>query len=292
MTDAVLVTGATGNVGAAAVRALQEAGIPVRAAGTDPAALARRHPGLATARLNLRDPATFAPALDGVGGLFLVRPPAMADVGRTLGALLDVAEQRGVGHVVFSSVAGADTNRLLPHHRVESRLRASTLSWTILRPGFFAQNLADAYRRDICRDHRIFVPAGQGRAAFLDVRDIGEAAAVVFTEPAAHRGAGYLLTGPRAVSFTEVAAILTAELAERITYEPATVPGYLRHLHRQGLPLTQVLVQTVLHAGLRRGQAEVVDRTLPRLLGRPARSLEEYVHDHRGVWMTASGAAG
>lgn len=50
----------------------------------------------------------------------------------------------------------------------------------------------------------------------------------------------------------------------------------------------QAIVQTVLHTGLRRGQAETVDPTLPRLLGRPARTLAEYVHDHRDVWQPAS----
>ena len=123
-----------------------------------------------------------------------------------MNALTEPALAAGVEHVVFSSVAGADTNRVVPHHRVETHLRDHAPSWTILRPGFFAQNLADAYRRDIVEDDRIYLPAGNGRVAFIDTRDIGDVAGAVFADPAPHRGKGYTLTGPRAVTFDEVAS--------------------------------------------------------------------------------------
>lgn len=286
MMGPVLVTGASGNIGGFVVTALTRAGLPVRAAGTDPAALGRRYPNVPAVQLDFGDPATFAPAVDGAVGLFLMRPPAIARVGPTLNALLDVAEQHGVGHVVFSSVTGADTNRVVPHHRVETHLASTKLSWTILRPGFFAQNLADSYRHDMVDDDRIYLPAGNGRAAFIDVRDVADVAAMVFADPAAHRGCGYVLTGPRALNFSEVATVLSAELGRTITYQPASVLGYLRHVHGQGLPWAQALVQTVLHAGLRRGQAEQIDPTAERLLGRPPRTLQNYVHDYRQTWAT------
>ncbi|MCA1781431.1 MAG: NmrA family NAD(P)-binding protein [Dermatophilaceae bacterium] len=287
----MVVTGAGGNVGGAVVRSLLCAGASARPVGTDPAALRRQYPEVECAPLDFHDPSTFGPALDGADGLFLVRPPAIARVGPTLNALVDAAAAHGVRHVVFSSVTGADTNRVVPHHRVEAHLQASALDWTILRPGFFAQNLADAYRSDIVRDRRVYLPAGEGRAAFIDVRDIGDVVARVFAEPAVHAGKAYTLTGPHALSMTEVADILTAELEVRVTYEAASALGYLRHLGAQRLPLAQRLVQTVLHTGLRFGQAETVDATLERLLGRPPRTLEEYVHDHRRLWDPAEGGA-
>ena len=287
MNKPVLVVGASGNVGGAVARSLLAAGFPVRAAGRDVPALERRYPGVQAVRLDFHDPATFAPALLGAGGLFLLRPPAISRVGPTLNALLDVAQHSGVDHVVFSSVSGANTNRVVPHHQVETHLHTSRLSWTILRPGFFAQNLADAYRTDIVGDARILLPAGRGQVAFVDVRDVGDVTAAVFADPVAHRRAGYTLTGGQALDFDEVAAILTRELGRPIRYEATTVLAYLRHLRGQGLPVPMILVQAILHTGLRRGQAETIDPIMARLLGHAPRTLAEYVHDHRCVWSTS-----
>jgi uncharacterized protein YbjT (DUF2867 family) len=280
----VLITGATGNLGGATARALIAQGVPVRVAGSDPAGLRQRFAAAEAARLDFRDPGTFGAALAGTGALFLLRPPPISRVGPTINAFLDAAARAGVRHVVFSSVAGADTNRLVPHHRIETHLRSLGVPWTILRPGFFAQNLADAYRADIRADDRIYLPAGTGRAAFIDTRDIGDAAAVVLREPEPHRGRAYTLTGPEALDFATVAAMLTDELGRRIRYEPATVAGYALLLRRRGTPAMQVLVQTVLHTGLRRGRAETVDPALPGLLGRAPRTMAQYVHDHRDTW--------
>lgn len=290
MKGPVLVVGASGNLGRSVVRALLDRGIPVRAAATDPGRLRGSVPGVPIVSLDLTDPSTFADAVAGADALFLMRPPAIARVAGTLNAFLEVAEPQGVQHVVFSSVAGADTNRVVPHHRVEVRLRASSMGWTILRPGFFAQNLADAYGADLVGGRRLVLPAGQGRVAFVDTRDVGDVVGAVLADPEAHRGAGYTLTGPRAIGFDEVAAILARELGEQVTYQPVSPWTYAAHVHAQGLPWAQALVQTVLHTGLRYGQAERVDPMVAELLGRPARTLEEYVHDHRRSWTTSTAA--
>lgn len=280
----VLVTGATGNVGRGVVEALVRRGLPVRAAGRDVDDVRTRLGGVEAVYLDVTDPSSFGPALDGAGGLFLLRPPAIARVGPTLNALIDEAARRGTPHVVFSSVSGAETNRVVPHHRVETHLQASGLDHTILRPGFFAQNIGDQYRHDIVADDRIYLPAGDGRVAFIDVRDIGEVTAGVFADPQPHRGAGYTLTGPEAVTFDDVADVLSTALGRRIRYEPAGALAYARHLRDQGLGVPQILVQVVLHVGLRRGDAETVDPTLEQLLGRRPRTVAEYITDHVELW--------
>jgi uncharacterized protein YbjT (DUF2867 family) len=280
----IVVIGASGNTGRPLVQALGGLGLPVRVAGTAPDRLRALFPSAEAARLDLRDPATFGLAVRGARGLFLVRPPAISDVGPTLNRLVDVARAEGVSHLVFLSVAGAGGNPLVPHHAVERHLAKGAGDWTVLRPGFFAQNLGDAYRRDLVEDDRLYVPAGRGRAAFVDVRDVAEVAASAFATPAAHAGQAWTLTGPAPLSFDEAARLLTAVLGRTIRYVPASVPGYALHLASRGLPWGQVAVQTVLHVGLRAGQAERVDPTLPRLLGRPARTLAEYVRDHAAAW--------
>lgn len=186
-------------------------------------------------------------------------------------------------HVVFLSVAGAERRSWVPHRKVEVHLEKVGTAWTILRPGFFAQNLADAYKADIVEDHRLYVPAGDGKVAFLDVRDIGAVTAEIFTRDA-FRGRALTLTGPHAVTFSDVARLLTEILATPIRYEPASVIGYVRHLRRRGLSWTQCAVQTILHVGLRRGDAEVVDPTVEQILERPPTALRDYIARTSSVW--------
>jgi uncharacterized protein YbjT (DUF2867 family) len=289
----VLVTGALGNVGREVLRALAARGIAARAADRSvERARAALGPDADAVTLDFLAPQTFEPALRGCDALFLLRPPALSDVKPTLHRLVDVAVAGGVRHIVFLSVAGADTNKLIPHHAVERHLEQSGTGWTLLRPGFFAQNLADAYLRDIVEDGRLYVPAGRGSVAFVDVRDVAEVAARVFAAPQAHAGKAYTLTGPEHFTFLEVAETLTEALGVHVRYQAASVPGYMLHLARRGLPAAQVLVQTALHAGLRAGQAERVDPTLTRLLGRPGRTVRDYIHDHVSLWRDALAARG
>ena len=277
----ILVTGASGNIGSEVVRALAQRQVAFRTAVRTPPASSA-----ATAvHLDLRDARTYAPAVAGCTAVFLLRPPAIANTRQTLNRFLDVARAQGVAQVVFVSVAGAADNPVVPHHAVEQHLRAGPAGWTILRPGFFAQNIGDAYRDDIRQDDRIFLPAGAGRVAFVDTRDIAAVAATALIDPAAHRQQMYHLTGQTAHTFAEVAQILTAELARPIRYQAASIPAYAAHLGRRGLPPMQILVQTILHAGLRAGQAAAVDDTLARLLGHPPYTLHAYVHDYRQRWL-------
>jgi uncharacterized protein YbjT (DUF2867 family) len=283
----VLVTGAMGNVGREVVRALRARKIPVRAAVRDPArARALFGDDVDAVRFDYRDPATFA-AADGARAVFLLRPPAIADVGNTLVPFIDEARRRGVRHTVFLSVAVAGKNKLVPHHAVERHL-AKGVGWTVLRPGFFAQNFGDAYRKDIVEDDRIYVPAGRGRVAFVDVRDVADLAATIFASTATHDRRAYTLTGPEAINFATAASQLSDALGRSIRYEPASILGYMRHLYRRGMPWGQVGVQVVLHAGLRFGQAAHVDPTLEQLLGRRPRTVRDYVHDHRATWERTS----
>ena len=133
------------------------------------------------------------------------------------------------------------------------------------------------------------MPAGDGLGAFIDTRELGEAAAVALTEDG-HRGRGYHLTGPEAVTFVQVAAILSEVLGRTIRYEPAGIVGYFRHLRRQGQVVPQAVVQTILHTSLRRGDAEPVTDELASLLGRAPRTPRDYVQDHAGTWAKANGA--
>jgi uncharacterized protein YbjT (DUF2867 family) len=228
----VLVTGARGNVGRHVVRGLRERGLDVVAASSEVTTGAPpRGDEVARVRLDFLDRRTWPDAVRGATRMFLMRPPAISDVQNNVNPFVDFAREQGVEHVVFLSVAGAGTNRFVPHRKVEDHLRLRGEHHTNLRPGFFAQNLESASRQDIVEDDRIYVPAGRIQPVnWIDARDIAEVAALVLADPAPHRARNYTLAGPGAVPWSEVADALTAALGRTIVYTPASVPGYVCHL--------------------------------------------------------------
>lgn len=281
----VLVTAALGNVGREVARECAERGMNVRVAGLSEAQLEARFPLLEAVRFDFLERATWAGALAQCDAIFLLRPPPLGDMDATLNPFIDAAYAAGVQHIVFLSVAGADRMKWVPHRKVELHLESTGQAWTVLRPGFFAQNLQDAYRRDIVEDGRLYVPAANGRVAFLDVRDAAEVAARIFEDPSAYRHEALTLTGPEAITFTRVAELLSGALGRTIRYEPASLLGYVWHLRtKRKMSWMQVIVQTVLHFGLRRGDAERVEPTVEQLLGRPPGSLSDYVIREADVW--------
>lgn len=242
------------------------------------------------AELDFRDSKTWISALDGHDAVFLVRPPAIADVQRNINPFIDLAYARGVKHIVFISVAGADRNRFLPHAKVEAHLASCGKAYTNLRPGFFAQNLQDAYLADILEDDRIILPVGRAKVNWIDVRDVADVATLVLSQRDRHLGHSYWLTGPGPVGLDRVAGIMTEVTGRAVVYEAVSIPGYMLHLRRRHLPAGTILVQTILHAMLRYGHGAGYDPTLEQLLDRPARSIETYIRENAAVWMDKNAA--
>jgi uncharacterized protein YbjT (DUF2867 family) len=279
-----LVTGATGNVGREVVRALRAQGAAVRCAvrhvPKDVEEPGRGGP-LERVRFDFENPATFSAALGGVKRLFLMRPNPILGVKKTLNRFLDVAAAAGVEHVVFLSVAGAESNRRIPHHAVEQHLMKSGMTWTFLRAGFFAQNLTGPYREDI-RAGLIVLPAGAGKVAYVDAQDLGDLAASVLLNPEIHVRQAYHLTGPDSLSFEEVAALLTSILGRSVRYHPASLWEFYRHCRRRGVGFLPTVAYSIIHAALRNGSGAATDPMLGRLLGRP-RTLREFIESQRAA---------
>ncbi|MBK7219385.1 MAG: SDR family oxidoreductase [Candidatus Promineofilum sp.] len=282
--DTILVTGATGNVGREVVKGLLARGTRVRVSVTDEADTRRAPSGVAEVALfDFTAPETFPAAFDGVARLFLVRPPAIGNVKRDMKPAIDYAVAAGVGHVVFLSLVGAERNRLVPHAKVEKLLQQSGVAWTMLRCGFFMQNLDTTHRADIVEHDDIFIPAGNGRTAFIDVRDIGAVAARVLTE-AGHENAAYPLTGSESLTYGEVAEIMTAELGRPITYSDPSPLAFARRMRERGYAGGFINVMNGIYLTTRLGMAATVYPQAAELLGRPPITMRQYVRDHAAAF--------
>lgn len=280
----ILVTGATGNVGREVVRALAARGAAARAAAFDEAD-ARRVPAEAaeTVLFDFTNPATYPAAFDGVDRLFLMRPPAISNIRRDMKPAIDFAATAGVRHVVFLSLIGAERNRIVPHAKIEKLLIGSGMAWTMLRCGFFMQNLDTTHRADLVEHDDIFIPAGDGRTAFIDVRDIGAIAARVLTEPG-HAGRAYPLTGSESLTYDQVAAIMTEVVGRPITYSNPSPLSFARRMRRRGYPWAYVAVMEGIYLTTRLGMAAAVAPDAADLLARPPITMRQYVRDYAGAF--------
>lgn len=286
MVNPILVIGATGNVGAEVMRALREAGIPVRAAVRNKSTAEAQlgvDKGVELVSFDFQNPATFEATFNGVKRVFLVRPPAISNVRRDILPAIEAAKRAGVEHIVFLSLFGVEKNRLVPHYKIEQLLQKSGLAWTFLRCGFFMQNLNTTQREDIQTFNDLFVPAGRGKTSFIDVRDIGSVAAKTLSE-AGHYNTAYDLTGREALDYYQIAEIFTAVLGRPFRYsKPSPIQFFLRWRSRRK-PLSFILVMMLLYMSVALNRDGRIAPELPRLLGRPPITMRQYINDYKACW--------
>jgi uncharacterized protein YbjT (DUF2867 family) len=285
MNGKILVTGAPGNVGTEVVRGLQAAGASFRVAAWN-VENARKVFGADSdiVHFDFLDPATFGPTFSGIEQMFLVRPPALANVQRDIAPAIRAAVQAGVKHIVFLSLQGVEKNRVVPHYKIEKLLLETGVPYTFLRASFFMQNLSTTHRAEIRDQGEIALPVGGAPTSFIDVRDIAAVAVRALTE-SGHEHRIYTLTGSEALDYYAVAETMTDVLGRRIRY---TNPSPIRFVGRQvasGRKLGYTLIMTMLYTITRLGNAKEVTGDVEQVLGRRPISFRQFVEDNRDCWL-------
>jgi uncharacterized protein YbjT (DUF2867 family) len=281
----ILVTGATGNVGAEVIRLLQQQNCHAIAAvrNLDKAEqiLGKNIHYIA---FDFTNPNTFNDAFVGVNKLFLVRPPALANVRKEIAPALQAAIAAGVEHVVFLSILGAERNKIVPHAQIERYITELGIKATFLRASFFMQNLNTTHKEDIKTRNELFLPAGNGKTSFIDVRDIGAVAVRALIEDG-HLNRAYPLTGNEALTYYEVADIFTSVLGKQIRYTNPSLLKFIWVMRSRGLKLEFVLIMAAIYTTARLGLAGAVTSNTEKLLGRPPLTVRQYVEDYRQFWL-------
>ena len=274
----ILVTTA-GKVGTEAVRSLILREVPVRVLVRDPGkAKALAEAGAEVAVGDLGIPASIDEAMAGVTGVILVSPAVPAQELNVVAS----AARAGVGHVVkATSKASADSPiaRRRGQTEIEAGLAASGLAHTLLRSHAYMQNvlvLAPA----IAAASGFGSAAAKGRTGMVDARDVGAVAAEIAASPAPHDGKTYWLTGPELISNYDVAAVLSQLLGRTITYTELSFEENRDAMIRAGIPAPVAEMNAQAFALTAEGDAEWVTDEVPAVLGRPARSFEQFAADH------------
>lgn len=284
----ILVTGATGNVGSEVCLNLASLGAPVYGAVVAGALEPDGQPTSRAASLlhgaeprvfDFTDEQTWAPALEGVGKVFLMRPPHIGRIRRDMYPFMVYMKRHRIEHVVFLSVQGAEANPVIPHARVEKAILELGIPYTFIRPSFFMQNLTTTHLPEIRDEGRVYVPAGDGATNFIDVRDVGEAVSHALQD-VSHRHKAYTITGEQSYNYHEVVERLSAHLGRTIRYEPARLLGFLRYQRAMGRSMYHAFVMYVLYSVTRVGKAGVATKTFQELAGRAPRSLDQFISDH------------
>lgn len=277
----ILLTGATGKTGGEAARQLVKKGARLRALvrNADKAATLQAA-GVELVVGDIGDAATVQRALKGVEKALLILPNGRQQQAHET-QFTDLARTAGVKHLVkmssMEAVARARTPIPQAHWAVEEHIRASGISWTMVKPNFFMQNLL-ASAGSIKAQRKFSLPMGNGTTGMLDIRDIGAVCTEVLTGQG-HAGKSYEITGPEVLTFHDVAEQFSEVLGAKVEYVPMPMEQFRARM-------TTVLEPWHLNAvcELFREIAEIgldhTTDTFRKLTGRDPIALTQFIRDN------------
>jgi len=281
----ILVTGATGNVGAEVVKELLKRNADIRLLVRKQDAATPN--GVEVAIGDLLDPVSVRKALDGVEKLYLLNAVSPDELTQGLIAY-DLAKRLKLKHVVYHSVFRVDRFKDVPHFAsklaIENAMREFDVPFTVIRPNYFFQN--DATLRDALTKAGIYpMPLGQAGVSAVDIRDIAEATAIALTSDGRY-GKTYNLNGPEVLSGPKMASIWSGLLGKEIRYSGNDMDAFEEQMRKRVPSWSAFDIRMMFQGYLERGfVAEAGDvEILTDLLGHPPRRYEEFAKETALNW--------
>jgi uncharacterized protein YbjT (DUF2867 family) len=259
----VLVTGATGKTGRRVAARLAEAGHDVRPASRSSAT-----------RFDWADPASWAPALDGATGLYLVPPDPGPDA-VDLAPFVAEVERSTVARVALLSARAPGQSGDDHLERVEGAVTAASVAWTIVRPSWFAQNFSEGFFAPALADGTLRLPVGDGREPFIDADDIAAVAVAALTE-AGHEGRTYELSGPETLTFAEAVAVIARASGRDIAFADVDPDAWVAEMRGHEVPEGEISVLSHLFTAIRANENDHVSPGVTEALGRPPTAFSDW----------------
>lgn len=270
-----LIIGGTGKTGRRVADRLKAEGHPVRIGSRS-----------ATPSFDWNNEKGWDAALDRVSAVYITYAPDLAMPGATdaIQALVDLAKQKGVKRLVLLSGRGEEEAQAC-----EAIVQTSGLDWTIVRASWFNQNFSEGAFIDMVLNGTITLPAGDQVEPFVDVDDIADVAAAALTDKK-HAGQIYEVTGPRLMSFADVAADLSAATGRLVHYVDVPHDAFVAEVTRSGAPNDVIWMLDYLFSTVLDGRNASLTDGVQRALGRPPKDFADYARDvaSTGVWSVAA----
>jgi uncharacterized protein YbjT (DUF2867 family) len=221
-----------------------------------------------------------------VEAVYINYAPDLAVPGATdaIQAFVERASRHGVKRLVLLSGRGESEAQAC-----ERIVQQSDLDWTIVRASWFNQNFSEGAFADMVIAGQITLPAGETPEPFVDVDDIAEVAVAALTEPG-HAGEVYEVTGPRLMSFADIAADLSRATGREIGYVPIPHDAFVAGIRESGAPEEVAWLLDYLFSTVLDGRNAHLTDGVQHALGRPPRDFADFARDAAatGVWRTAA----
>jgi len=237
MTHKILVTGATGTIGQALINQLQTKNADFVAGVRNIDEAKKKLPSVNNfVEFDFSNSATYEGAVENVDRVFVLGPPMEMHLDELVAPFLDFLKSKEINRVVYLSALGSEYMKTLTFHTtLTQKIKDDGFDFTILKPSFFAQNFKNYEGENITERGVVYVPAGDGKAAFVDVNDIAAVAATALTEDG-HVGKTYEITGPEALSYQDAAKLLSEVTGKQIVYPVPTPEEFTATLKQAGAP--------------------------------------------------------
>jgi uncharacterized protein YbjT (DUF2867 family) len=240
-----------------------------------------RHRGVEAVVGDFLEPDSLAPALEGVNTVLLITPIHPKQVAQATNVIEAARDSGNDPRIVRLSVAQASheapTRNSRQHAEIEEELISSGLPYILLRPTTFMQNTL-VIARTVASEGKIYQPFEDGRLGMIDARDMGEVAAKVLTEEG-HEGKTYTLTGPAAISFYDIAEMLSEVLGKKVDYIPISLEKAKEAMLGRGLSEWKAEVLIEYARAHSQGYSNFTTEDIEQLTGHTATSYKEFATD-------------
>lgn len=286
----ICITGAGGTVGKEIIQQLQLTKVPYRVAYFSQkkmeTALAQ---GFDAVMIDYNHPETLRRAFTGCDRVFLLGPNAIDQTQLELNAV-EAAKAVGVKHIVKQSVMGAEEESYslaLVHRPVEKAIELSGMTWTFLRPNSFMQNVVTFMSKTIKVSNTFYSASGKAKIAHVDVRDIATVAVKALTE-SNHAGKAYTLTGTEAITYNELASMLSKVLKRSIVHISLSLPDLKQGMLAEGISETIVDRMLDLERYYRQDGASRITNDIKQITGKKPRCFIQYVCEYASLLQSES----